>query len=71
MQAYYLASKDPVFHQVAYATMTLTLVLKGFHVMEKQLRPALQKRNPAECDQILKQMWRLALTGMCPFVLAS
>jgi dihydroceramidase len=71
VQAYYLASKDPVFHQVAYATMTLTLVLKGFHVMEKQLRPALQKRNPAECDQILKQMWRLALTGMCPFVLAS
>ena len=44
--------------------MTLTLVLKGFHVMETQLRPALQKRNPAECDQILSQMWRLALTGL-------
>lgn len=54
-----------MFHQVAYATMTLTLVLKGFHVMETQLRPALQKRNPAECDQILKQMWKLARTGAC------
>lgn len=44
--------------------MTLTLVLKGFHHMEKQLRPELRARNPAECDQILKQMWTLALTGM-------
>ena len=58
--------------------MTFTLVMKGFHVMETQLRPALQKRNPAECDLILKQMWKLAFTGMCdtrgfggPFVLAS
>jgi dihydroceramidase len=56
--------------------MTLTLVFKGFHVMEKQLRPALRERNPAECDQILKQMWRLALTGVWntqafPLVLAK
>ncbi|KAB5563527.1 ceramidase [Coniochaeta sp. 2T2.1] len=66
--AYYLKSKDPVFHQVAYALMTLTLVLKGFHVMETQLRPALQKRNPAECGQILSQMWRLALAGIFWFL---
>jgi dihydroceramidase len=63
LQAYYLSAKDPVFHQVAYGIMTATIVIRSMTVMEYDLRPALRQRNPEECDEIMKEMWKLALTG--------
>lgn len=62
---YYLYAKDPVFHQVAYGTLTLTLICQGFFVMERDLRPKLMQRNPAECGRQMRQMYKLAFTGLC------
>ncbi len=62
-QAYYLYAKDPVFHQVAYGLLTVTTIFRGMYIMEFRLRPALQKRNPEEADEIMTTMWHLALTG--------
>jgi dihydroceramidase len=61
---YYLYAKDPVFHQAAYALLTLTLVFRGFYVMERELRPQLRRRNPAECDAYMVDMYKLALSGL-------
>ena len=55
-----------MFHQVAYAVLTLTTIFRGMYVMEHTLRPALRKRNPAEVDQIMTTMWHLAWTGSLP-----
>lgn len=68
---YYLMSQNPVFHQVAYAALTCSVVFRGMYVMEKHLRPALRKRNEdaAEGDAIMKQMWKMAVTGMSSTVL--
>lgn len=62
---YYLTSKDPVFHQVAYGALTCALVFRNLYVMEAHLRPALEKRSgsAAHGDVILKQMWQFSLTG--------
>ncbi|KAL2020696.1 hypothetical protein VTK56DRAFT_8092 [Thermocarpiscus australiensis] len=65
---YYLYAKDPVFHQVAYGLLTATLVFRGFYVMERELRPKMSKRNPAECDRHMREMWKLALTGILMFL---
>jgi dihydroceramidase len=64
---YYHMSQNPVFHQVAYASLTCATVFRGMYIMEAFLRPALRERHdtPAHADQILKQMWYLALTGEC------
>lgn len=63
---YYHMSQNPVFHQVAYAILTCAVVFRGMYVMEWHLRPALRQRNPAEGDAIMKQMWKMARTGMSP-----
>ena len=55
-----------MFHQVAYAVLTLTTIFRGMYVMEYMLRPALLKRNPAEADQIMTTMWQLTWTGSLP-----
>lgn len=60
---YYVTSKDPVFHQVAYAALTCALVFRGMHVMSSQLRPALEKRT-ADAASIMSQIWKMAFTGM-------
>lgn len=62
---YYHMSQNPVFHQVAYASLTCAVVFRGMYVMETVLRPALRERGdtPAQADQILKQMWSMAITG--------
>ncbi|KAK3902726.1 ceramidase-domain-containing protein [Staphylotrichum tortipilum] len=65
---YYLYAKDPVFHQVAYGLLTAVTVFRGFHVMERDLRPGLSQRNPAECGPLMRRMYRLALTGMLMFL---
>ncbi|KAF3764912.1 alkaline phytoceramidase [Cryphonectria parasitica EP155] len=67
---YYLSSQDPVFHQVAYAALMLALVFRAMFDMEATLRPALRKRceTPAEADEILRQMWKMAFTGIVLFL---
>ncbi|GAB1311365.1 alkaline ceramidase ydc1 [Madurella fahalii] len=64
---YYLYAKNPVFHQVAYGLLTGATIFRGFYVMERELRPKLKKRNPAECDRYMRQMWVLAMTGILMF----
>lgn len=66
--AYYLHVKDPSFHQAAYAIMTICILGRGMYTVEYKLRPAMKQRNPAECDNIMKQMWRMAWTGMGMFL---
>ncbi|KAK4131799.1 aPHC-domain-containing protein [Trichocladium antarcticum] len=65
---YYLYAKNPVFHQVAYGALTLGTTAWGFYVMENVLRPVLRKRNPVECDRYMRDMWRLAATGILMFL---
>ena len=64
-KTYYHLSKNPVFHQAAYASMTAGTVFRGMYVMEAQLRPALRKRSqdPSHADMLMKQMWMMAATG--------
>lgn len=64
---YYHMSQNPVFHQVAFASLTCAVVFRGMYDMESVLRPALRKRcdTPAHADQIMKQMWLMAATGEC------
>ncbi|SPQ19336.1 c804d4db-4c73-4ac4-840f-b0914149d89c [Thermothielavioides terrestris] len=65
---YYLYAKDPVFHQVAYGLLTVGLIFRGFFVMERDLRPQLSQRNPAECDRLMREMYKLAVTGILTFL---
>ncbi|KAK0628525.1 ceramidase-domain-containing protein [Bombardia bombarda] len=65
---YYLHAKDPVFHQAAYAIITLASTFRTFYVMEYQLRPAMKKRSPYECDEHMRKMWKLSLTGILTFL---
>lgn len=67
---YYHLSQNPVFHQVAYASLTCAVVFRGMYVMEAHLRPALKERSesPAHAEQIMKQMWSMATTGIVLFL---
>lgn len=56
-------TKDPAFHQAAYAALTATVVFRGMWVMESQLRPVVQSRSPAEGKRLLKTMWAMVGTG--------
>lgn len=67
--AYYLYAKDPVFHQVAYGILVLSTTSRGFYAMERQLKPALQKRIPAQVDEHMRTMRRLAWSGILMFLL--
>jgi len=60
---YYLYAKNPVFHQVAYATITLATTARGYYATEYELRPYLNKKQPATVDQQLRQIRVLAMTG--------
>ncbi|KAK4170173.1 ceramidase-domain-containing protein [Cladorrhinum sp. PSN259] len=65
---YYLYAKNPVFHQVAYGLLTLSTVVRGFYVTQYKLRPAVCKRNPVRGELIMKQMWKLAFSGIIMFL---
>lgn len=69
--AYYHLSKNPVFHQVAFASTTAATVFRGMYIMEAQLRPAIRKRSQdtARADKLMKQMWMLAATGISAFLI--
>lgn len=68
---YYHLSQNPVFHQVAYASLTCAVVFRGMYVMEAHLRPALNGRSetPAHAAHIMKQMWKMAATGIALFLI--
>ncbi|KAK8918154.1 Alkaline ceramidase 3 [Metarhizium anisopliae] len=60
---YYHATKDPAFHQAAYAVLTATVLIRSIWVMEVQVRPSLQAEDAARARYILKTMWALVATG--------
>lgn len=70
--ARYYHTKDPQFHQDAYAVLTAVVVFSNMWIMEKSVRPALerrqQERSPTSsvpaADVIIKDMWILVATGM-------
>lgn len=63
LQLYYHLTKDPVFHQVAYAILTATIVFRSMWVMESQLRPALESRGGNKSKELLKTVWIMVATG--------
>ncbi|KAK1239551.1 hypothetical protein MKX07_001005 [Trichoderma sp. CBMAI-0711] len=65
---YYHVTKDPVFHQVAYAFLTATVVFRSMWVMESQLRPVLSARDPEEAARVLNTMWAMIATGLSVFL---
>ncbi|UNI15297.1 alkaline ceramidase ydc1 [Purpureocillium takamizusanense] len=65
---YYHITKDPVFHQVAYAALTATVVFRSMWVMERQVRPVLQRRDAEQSRRQMKTMWALVATGLTVFV---
>lgn len=71
VQVYYHSSQNPVFHQVAYALMTIATVFRNMYVMEAELRPAMKKRDPARVDFLMKQMWQLSFSGKYTQCLSS
>ncbi|KAI5462928.1 alkaline phytoceramidase [Mariannaea sp. PMI_226] len=65
---YYHITKDPAFHQTAYAILTATIVFRSMWVMESQLRPALEARQARKSDELLKTMWIMVITGLLVFL---
>jgi dihydroceramidase len=70
-QVYYHVTKDPVFHQVAYAFLTATVVFRSMWVMESQLRPVLSARDPEEAARVLNTMWAMIATGSSQSVVCT
>lgn len=74
--ARYYHTKDPQFHQDAYAVLTAVVVFSNMWIMEKSVRPALerrqQERSPTSsvpaADVIIKDMWILVATGLTTFL---
>ncbi|KAI0907890.1 alkaline dihydroceramidase [Ustulina deusta] len=74
--ARYYETKNPQFHQDAYAILTATVVLSNMWIMERVLRPALKaredKRPPSSpvpsTRAFLSQMWIMVATGLSIFL---
>lgn len=62
-QVYYHITKDPIFHQTAYAALTATIVFRSMWVMESQLRPVLSARDPEKASHALNTMWTMVAIG--------
>ncbi|KAJ8131480.1 hypothetical protein O1611_g2150 [Lasiodiplodia mahajangana] len=70
-QAKYYETKNPDFHQAAYALLTALVVFSNMWIMEKILRPALKaredKRSPdvdvPSTREFISQMWIMVATG--------
>ncbi|KAK4071279.1 uncharacterized protein Triagg1_6310 [Trichoderma aggressivum f. europaeum] len=67
-QVYYHITKDPIFHQTAYAALTATIVFRSMWVMESQLRPVLSARDPEKASYVLNTMWTMVATGLSIFL---
>ncbi|KAI1630985.1 alkaline phytoceramidase [Biscogniauxia mediterranea] len=74
--ARYYQTKDPEFHQTAYAVLTVTVVFSNMWIMEKMVRPQLKGREEKRphnstvptSDAILSQMWMMVATGLSIFL---
>ncbi|XWW93252.1 hypothetical protein V2A60_001184 [Cordyceps javanica] len=66
--AYYHVTKNPEFHQTAYALLTAIVVLHGMWVMETRLRPQLKARHGDEGGKILATSWVMVATGLSVFL---
>ncbi|KAI2607682.1 putative alkaline phytoceramidase [Hypoxylon fragiforme] len=76
--ARYYKTKNPQFHQDAYAVLTALVVFSNLWIMERQLRPALRKREDARqggrtpklptANEMVKQMWVIVATGLSVFL---
>ncbi|EJT81298.1 hypothetical protein GGTG_01281 [Gaeumannomyces tritici R3-111a-1] len=66
---YYHITKNPVFHQVAYASLMIALVVRGYFVTKGEMEPALRRRSPLKADKIMGQMNALVLTGVSLFLI--
>ena len=70
-QTKYYETKNPQFHQDAYAVLTMIAAFSNMWIMERILRPSLrlrdQKRVPGSSVPpsytILKEMWLMVATG--------
>jgi len=74
--ARYYETKDPQFHQDAYAVLTATVVFSNMWIMEYRMRPQLELREKLRTgsattpstDAIMKQMWKMVATGLSGFL---
>lgn len=71
--AYYHYLQNPVFHQNAFAALTIAVVLRSMYAMEKTLRPSRRPRPASHSDstgrdrrdaEILSTMWKLVGCGL-------
>ncbi|KAI1104133.1 putative alkaline phytoceramidase [Jackrogersella minutella] len=76
--ARYYKTKDPQFHQDAYAILTAIVVFSNMWIMERVLRPALKKREESRrgtrtprlptTNEMINQMWVMVATGLSVFL---
>ncbi|KAI8957055.1 putative alkaline phytoceramidase [Daldinia sp. FL1419] len=75
----YYETKDPKFHQNAYAVLTALVVFSNMWIMERTLRPALKAREESRnrqdraprlptTNETIKQMWVMIATGLSIFL---
>lgn len=80
---YYHYLQDPVFHQNAFALITIIVVVRSMYMMEVNLRPSLRKKatngsgssskalqlvNEQRDKIILKEMWWMVAIGLSIFL---
>ncbi|KAJ1333743.1 dihydroceramidase [Microdochium nivale] len=76
--ARYYETKDPQFHQDAYAVLTATVVFSNMWIMEYRVRPRLEEREklrPADTNippsnATMSDMWKMVATGLGTFLAA-
>ncbi|KAI1467377.1 putative alkaline phytoceramidase [Daldinia caldariorum] len=77
--ARYYKTKDPQFHQDAYAVLTATVVFSNIWIMERTLRPALKVREESRkrearaprlptANETIREMWVMVATGLSVFL---
>ncbi|KAL7628185.1 alkaline ceramidase ydc1 [Parahypoxylon ruwenzoriense] len=76
--ARYYKTKDPQFHQDAYAVLTAVVVLSNVWIMERILRPALKGREVARgrahalklptTNEVIRRMWIMVVAGLGIFL---
>ncbi|PGH12089.1 hypothetical protein AJ79_04488 [Helicocarpus griseus UAMH5409] len=77
---YYHYIQNPVFHQNAYAVLTIVVVVRSMYVMETTLRPSWRKKGREPQSQqrqtyedardlkILNTMWVMVVYGLAAFL---
>ncbi|KAI1327569.1 alkaline phytoceramidase [Xylariaceae sp. FL0255] len=74
--ARYYQTKDPLFHQNAYAVLTATVIFSNMWIMERLLRPALEKREAKRLPgssvpttkALISNLWSMVATGLTIFL---